>query len=204
MRAAGRRAWAAVLLAGALALPNVTSIVGVALAPQLLVHAPIVLLVLHPYAPVGLLVRPEVALGTFVVVSVAARLAPRYLAYRAGWAAGREEVERYAARRPSARLSRLLDLSERAMAPALVFAAGAPVSALAGALGISSRRFLLLSTLGATFSTVVLLAFGAVAAEPVQWASRTIAANPRWWCGLLAVGAAAALVVVGLLRWRRG
>ncbi len=202
MRISRRRASSAALLAGALALPNVTSAIGVAFTPQLLEHAPLALLMLHPYIPIALLVLPETSVVVFVAVAVTFRLIPRYLAFRAGRLAGQEELERYLARRPTGRVSRLLHTSQRLIEPALVVVAGAPVSAAAGALGLGSLPFLAWSFIGALLPTLLLVVIGATAAEPVRWLSDAITERVEIWWGVLAVVAVASGIAY-LLRRRR-
>jgi membrane protein DedA with SNARE-associated domain len=194
----------AALLAAALALPNATSLIGVVLTPQLLAHAPVLLLVLHPYVPVAALVLPEVAVPAFLVIAVLARLVPRYLAYLAGRSAGRSELDRYLARRPSSRFTRALPTSKRLMPAALLVVASAPVSALAGAFGVPVVRFLLLSSVGALIPTVALVTLGAAAPEPLSWVSSAITDNSGLWTWVLVIATAALGAVALLRRWRRG
>lgn len=197
-----RRLTAAGLIAGALALPNVTSAIGVALAPQLLAHAPLVLLALHPYAPVAVLVLPELPVTIFVLLAVLFRLGPRYLCFLAGRAGGQEELERYLSRHPGGRIARAMPTSRRMVSPALVIIASAPVSAMAGALGVGRRRFLAMSTIGATLPTLLLVLVGKAADDPVRWTAAAVRDRSElWWVVLLTVLLALAAWV--LVRRRR-
>lgn len=131
---------------------------------------------------------PQLSTALFVVVAVVARMVPRHLAYLAGRLSGREEIERYLRKRPTSRLQRVVPVSERLVQPAAVLAGGAPTSALAGALGIGPWHFTLLNLAGAVFPTMLLVLFGAAAAEPLNWTARAVQDHPGVWQTAVAVG----------------
>lgn len=186
-----------------LALPNLTSLLGAALLPQLLDSVPVLLLVLHPYAPLALLALPATGTSVFLVVTVLARVVPRTLAFFVGRAAGKEALEARLAKHPHSRGTRAVRFAERALPAALLFLASAPISAFAGAAGMRTGRFLLLSVVGATASASIIAVFGAAASKPLESLTDLLRENSALW--LASVTALAVLFGLGVAvrRYRR-
>lgn len=186
-----------------LALPNLTSLLGAALLPQLLDSAPVLLLVLHPYAPLAVLALPSTGTLLFLVVTVLARVVPRTLAFFVGRAAGKDALEARLAKHPTSRGTRAVRFAERALPAALLFLASAPISAFAGASGMRTGRFLFFSFLGATASASVIAVFGAAATKPLESLTELLRENSLLWFASVAVLAVVFGLAVAIRRFRR-
>ncbi len=187
-------------------LLSAAGIAAMALTPVLLRDAPLALLVLEARNRYLLLVAERVDLVPFVVVGVLRRLASDPFYYLLGrwygddavrWAAagrGEEHLRRFRSAVEHPWFARLADV-------AVVLFPGAVVCTLAGAAGMSPRRFAALDVAGSIAVVVALRWLAGVAAEPIAAVVAFNDANAGW---LTAVFVAATAAVLLLQRRRPG
>jgi membrane protein DedA with SNARE-associated domain len=135
---------------GSLAVLTVANSVGVALAPALLMHAPLWLLALSPLDRHLVVVATRVDLLTFMLVALPARMLGAFWSYVVGYGYGEQGLVWVETRRP--RLGRYLRWLERGFQRAampLLFLWPRPLGcALAGAVHMPMWRFAIAATAG--------------------------------------------------------
>lgn len=149
------------LLIAAGVLTLATSL-GVAFAPALVTHAPLVLIAVSPLYRHMVLIAPRVDFLPFVLIALVARMLGSLLGYVYGAGYGEQSIVWMQQRSP--RLGRLLRVLEgwfRRAAPLLLFAWPGPLfCALAGAGGMSRWLFLVLATLGQLLQVLIAYRLG--------------------------------------------
>lgn len=180
-----------VLALACLVVPQTVFLLVQGAAPVLLRDAPLLLLVLHPIEPWSLLVAPQIEPVVFVLVVLAIRL-PLYCGdFLVGRWYGEAGLERLSRSRAGLFATAVQRLFGRAGGPLLVLFPGATVSVLAGATGVSWRRFLPLIFSGVLLAAVLTRALAAVASGPLVALTELI--------GTYALPLGAALVVAAIV-----
>jgi uncharacterized membrane protein YdjX (TVP38/TMEM64 family) len=165
-------------LIGLIALVSMGSAVGTALAPALLVHAPLGLIALSPTGRHLVLTVTGTGLLAFVLVAALRRTLASYLAFRLGELYGERALEWSRTRAP--RLAGWLDFCESSVdraGPLLLFLApGLTFSGLAGASGMPTSRFLPIVLVSQTTWMIAVYLVGDAYRESlslvVQWVSQ--------------------------------
>jgi membrane protein DedA with SNARE-associated domain len=147
---------------GTLAAAASCSLVGVAFAPALLIHAPLALIALSPLGRHMVMVATVTDPLPFVVVGAARKMVACGLAWALGQIYGPEGIEWVEDRYPRlGSMARWLErLFARAGAPLVVVAPLLSVCALAGAARMPLRRFLPLAAVGQVIWTAATYAVG--------------------------------------------
>ena len=179
-----------VLALACLVVPQTVLLLVQGAAPVLLRDAPLLLLVLHPIEPWSLLVAPAIEPVVFVLVVLAVRL-PLYCGdFLVGRWYGEAGLDRLSRSRAGLFATTVQRLFGRAAGPLLVLFPGATVSVLAGATGLSWRRFFPLILSGVLLAAVLTRALAAVASGPLVALTEVI--------GTYALPLGVALVVVAV------
>ncbi len=135
-------------------------------APLLLRELPLVLLALHPFAPWSLLVATRTGFLEFMAVVVLVRAAPCCGDYLLGRWYGPRLLDRLGRLRRAGPVAlRVQSLSARFGSLLLLLYPGATASVLAGANGMSVRRFLPLMVAGITGAALLARAMAAAAGD---------------------------------------
>ena len=137
-------------LLGTAALLGVAGTVGMALAPTLLTHSPLLLIALAPIGRHLLLAAPVTAFAPLLMVATVRRMLACVVAYRVGRAYGERGVLWVQQRYPRAgRIVRTFEALFRRAGPLLLLVApGPPSCALAGVTGMRMTWFLPIATVG--------------------------------------------------------
>ena len=156
-----------VLALACLVVPQTVILLVQGAAPVLLRDAPLLLLVLHPIEPWSLLVAPAIEPVVFVLVVLAVRLPFYFGDFLVGRWYGQAGLDRLSRSRAGLFATTVQRLFGRAAGPLLVLFPGATVSVLAGATGLSWRRFFPLILSGVLLAAVLTRALAAVASGPL-------------------------------------
>lgn len=158
-----------VLVLAALVVPQVVALVVQGVAPLLLRDAPLVLLALHPYEPWSLLVAARTDPGSFLGVVVGVRVVLCSADFFVGRWYGSDAVDRLSRGRRTGRATAVVvRLSRKAGWAVLLLYPGATASVLAGAAGMSLRRFFPLMATGIVLAAVLTRVLAASASGPLR------------------------------------
>lgn len=147
-------------------------------APLLLREAPLVLLALHPLGPWSYLVSTRTGVAAFLAIVIAVRAVPCCGGYLVGRWYGTRAL-RWLSRRPRTRrvTHTVQRLSLRFGSVLLVLWPGATSSILAGANGVSVRRFVPLALTGLVLAALLTRLLAAAASGPLTAAAAVL---DRW------------------------
>lgn len=156
---------------GVLAVLSGLGMLGTASSLYLVNHHPLLLIALSPLGRNLILVAPIVDPFAFVVVGVLRRGAFYLACFQLGRALGPAGVQWLEAR--AARFARFVrwleDLFARAPRFVVLTFAGPTVSMLAGMSAMPARTYVLLAFASLVSRLLVILAFGEVLREPIEW-----------------------------------
>jgi membrane protein DedA with SNARE-associated domain len=185
---------------GPLAVLALAGLIGVALSPYLLVHAPLGLIALSPLVRHLVLVAPSVDFIPFVAIATARLFAPDPFMYALGRRYGRRAITWVEARSVlMGRFVRIVEgLFHRAGSWVLFVSPGLTASTMAGVFGMPRRRFVIVNVSG-TLALVLLLRyvgerFHVVIAEIQAWVALHLAPL---------TGLTSVLALIGWIVWRR-
>ncbi|MCA9647903.1 MAG: VTT domain-containing protein [Polyangiaceae bacterium] len=179
--AAGRRGRLSLLLFGMVAL-GVVATTGAALTPSLLAHQPLLLIAMNPSIPHLITVAPATEWSAFIGVAVLRLMLADPLYFAMGRWFGVDGVQ-WAERRAGrwSAYSRLLEGAFSRWGSLLVFLSPyGIVCLLAGASGMSLKRFWGLNFLGTLSLVLVLRGFGKSLAGPIATFTAWVDANSTW------------------------
>ena len=179
--AAGRRGRLSLLLFGMVALGALAT-TGAALTPSLLARQPLLLIAMNPSIPHLITVAPATEWSAFIAIGVLRLMLADPLYFAMGRWFGVDGVQ-WAERRAGrwSAYSRMLEGAFSRWGSVLVFLSPyGIVCLLAGASGMSLRRFWGLNFLGTLSLVLVLRAFGKSLAGPIATFTAWVDANSTW------------------------
>ncbi len=179
--AAGRRGRLTLLLIGMVALGALAT-TGAALTPSLLAHRPLVLIAMNPSVPHLITVAPATEWSAFIAIAVLRLMLADPLYFALGRWFGVDAVQ-WAERRAGrwSGYARFLEGAFSRWGSALVFLSPyGIVCLLAGASGMSLKRFWGLNFLGTLSMVLVLRLFGQSLAGPIATFTAWVDANSTW------------------------
>ncbi|MEZ4226484.1 MAG: VTT domain-containing protein [Polyangiaceae bacterium] len=181
-------------------LTTTATLTGTALAPKLLVSAPLLLIALNPVSRHLILVSPVTELGPYLAVAVTRLFLPDPFYFAIGRLWGKDAIAWVERRLGGAgRLVRGVEaLFERAGWLVLMLAPVGLVCVLAGASRMSVRTFVLLNLAATVTWALIVRRLGDVFAGPVALVRQFVADNV-----LLLTGVSVLLVVIQLILQRR-
>ncbi len=192
---AGRRTRLTLLLVGMVAIGAMAA-TGAALTPSLLAHQPLLLIALNPSIPHLITLAPSTEWPAFVAVAVARLLLSDPLYYALGRWFGPDAVT-WASRKsgPMSSVALSLERSFARWGSLMVFMLPYGMFCiLAGAAGMSRRRFWTLNLLGTITLVSLLRLFGRSIAAPIGQLTSWVDSNSGWL-----TYAVIALIVLGLV-----
>ncbi|MCA9627555.1 MAG: VTT domain-containing protein [Myxococcales bacterium] len=179
--AAGRRARLTSLLVGMVALGALAT-TGAALTPSLLAHRPLLLIAMNPSIPHLITVAPATEWSAFLAIGVLRLMLADPLYFALGRWFGVDAVQ-WAERRAGrwAAYTRFLEAAFNRWGSLLVFLSPyGIVCLLAGASGMSLKRFWGLNFLGTLSLVLLLRLFGQSLAEPIAALTAWVDSNSTW------------------------
>lgn len=197
--AAGRRGRLTLLLVGMAGLATLAT-TGAALTPSLLAHQPLLLIAMNPSIPHLITVAPVIDWSAFIAIGVMRLMLADPLYFAMGRWFGTDAVQ-WAERRTGASYTRFLEGAFRRWGSLFVFLSPyGLVCLMAGASGMSLRRFWGLNFLGTLSMVLVLRLFGQSLASPIAAFTAWVDANSRWLTIVVVVAIAVGLLVRRLTR----